>query len=266
MNEVKEGCVRSFDGVYISCSVAGVGDTALIFIHGGLANKSFWSQQIPALADRYTLIAVDLVGHGSSGRNRESWTIEAFAEDIKAVAEALDLSRIVLIGNSLGGAVALYAAGLLKGRTIGVIGIDTLHDATQKIDSSEAKARADSFRNNFTETCREMVRMLFHPGKEEKLRVWAEAQMLSTPPDVVVGMMEGTAGYDATSAFRIAGVPIRAINGDLYPTQVELNRKIVPDFDVIVMKGVGHFPMLERPEEFNRLLLETVKQLGKREK
>ncbi len=263
MNYGKERRVRSFDGVEIVYSVAGYGTTSLFFIHGGLANRSFWAEQFTALSDRYRTIAVDLAGHGASGRNRKTWSIDAFGEDIRAVAEALDLQRVVLIGNSLGGPVALHAACLLKGRTIGVIGVDTLHDATQKVKPAEAKASADRYRNDFVKTCREMLEMLFHPGRERKLRDWAEATMLAMPPEVVIGMMEGFAGYDAAKAFRAAGVPIRAINGDLFPTKSELNRRIVPDFDAVIMRGAGHYPMLERPEEFNKHLREIVQQLEK---
>ena len=49
-------------------------------------------------------------------------------------------------------------------------------------------------------------------------------------------------------------MPIRAINGDLWPTRIEANRKVTPDFDAVIMKDAGHYPMLERPDEFNRLL------------
>jgi pimeloyl-ACP methyl ester carboxylesterase len=263
MNDSKERRVRSFDGVEIVYTVAGHGTVSLVFIHGGLASRSFWAEQLSALSDRYCTVAVDLAGHGASGHNRKTWSIDAFGEDIRAVVEALDLQRIVLIGNSLGGPVALHAARLLKGRAIGVIGVDTLHDATQKVTSVEARASADHYRKDFVKTCREMVEILFHQGQERKLRDWAEAQMLAMPPDVVISMMEGFAGYDAEEAFRAAGVPIRAINGDLFPTKVELNQGIAPDFDAVVMKGAGHYPMLERPEEFNEHLHEIVQQLEK---
>jgi pectinesterase len=53
----------------------------------------------------------------------------------------------------------------------------------------------------------------------------------------------------------------RAINGDLFQTNVELNRGIHSNFDVVMMKGAGHYPMLERPEEFNAHLREIVKRL-----
>jgi pimeloyl-ACP methyl ester carboxylesterase len=51
-------------------------------------------------------------------------------------------------------------------------------------------------------------------------------------------------------------VPIRAINGDLWPTRSDVNRTITPDFQAVIMEGTGHYPMLERPAEFNRILLD----------
>jgi pimeloyl-ACP methyl ester carboxylesterase len=75
-------------------------------------------------------------------------------------------------------------------------------------------------------------------------------------------MMEGLSGYDLGAVFRRAGVPIRAINGDLFPTDIEGNRKLAPDFDAVIMPGAGHYPMLERPDEFNRILAGVVNGLA----
>lgn len=253
-----EGRVRSTDGVEIAYTDQGTGPVAIVFIHGGLADRSFWAPQFSALAGGYRLVALDLAGHGASGRNRKAWAVAAWAADVRAVADALKLRRVVLVGNSLGGAVALEAAALLKGRAIGVIGVDTLHDATQVIPPADAHARAEAFRKDFAGACHGMVEALFHPGTQAELRAWAEKRMCASPPEVAVGMMEGFGGYEVAKAFRNAGVPIRAINGDLWPTRVDVNRTVTPDFQAVVMKGAGHYPMLERPAEFNRLLLEIV--------
>jgi pimeloyl-ACP methyl ester carboxylesterase len=129
------------------------------------------------------------------------------------------------------------------------------------MDAAAAHARAKAFRTDFAATCSAMVNSLFHPGKQEELRAWAERRMCATPPEVVVSMMEGFAGYDTAAAARAAGVSIRAINGDLWPTRIDVNRTIVKDFDATVMKDAGHYPMLERPEEFNRILAVTVRAL-----
>ena len=179
------------------------------------------------------------------------------------MVNVLKLSRVVLVGNSLGGPVALEAAALLPGRAIGVIGVDTLHLATQSITKDEAHARAEAFRKDFAGTCHAMVEALFHPGTQADLRAWAEKRMCASSRGVAAGMMEGFGGYDIAQAFRKAGVPIRAINGDLWPTQTDVNRTITPDFQAVIMKGAGHYPMLERPAEFNRLLVDYVQALDR---
>lgn len=260
---MNDGRVRSADGVEIAWSAGGAGDPALVFIHGGLADRTFWAAQLDGLAGAYRVVALDLAGHGASGSGRRAWTIPAFGADARAVVEALGLRRAVLIGNSLGGPVALEAARLLPGRAIGVVGVDTLHDATVTIDPGQARARAAGFRDDFAGACRAMAGALFHPGAHPGLRAWAEQRMRAMSPEVVVGVMEGFAGYDVAAAVRSAGVPIRAINGDLWPVDVARNRTIVADFEAVVMKGCGHYPMLERPEEFNRLLDGTVRGLGR---
>ncbi len=256
--------VRSADGVEIVYSTRGAGKTALVLIHGGLANRSFWAPQLAGLSGTYRVVALDLGGHGESGGNRKAWPISAFAEDVRAVVTALDLNRVVLVGNSLGGAVALDAAALLRGRVIGVVGVDTLHLATQQIPADAARARADAFRKDFGGTCHAMVEQLFHPGAYPELRAWAEREMTAIAPAVAAGMMEGFGGYDLAAAFRAAGVPIRAINGDLWPTDVAGNRAVTPDFAAVIMKDAGHYPMLERPDEFNRLLAGVVADLEAR--
>ncbi len=252
----------SADGVEIAYTARGTGPVSLVFVHGALASRAFWKHQLSSLSDRFTCVAVDLAGHGQSGRDRSAWTITAFAEDVRAVVEALRLTRAVIIGNSLGGPVALEAAGMLPGRAIGVIGVDTLHDATQVIPVEYAHQRAEAFRKDFPAACRALVDSLFHPGTQARLRAWAEKCMLAMPQDAVVGMMASMAGYDMAVAFRKARVPIRALNGDLWAINMRANRKVVRNFDAAVMKGAGHYPMLERPGEFNRLLVEMVEGLA----
>lgn len=260
-SEAGEGRVRSVDGVEIAYSARGSGEVSLVFIHGGLADRTFWTPQLAALSADFRVVALDLAGHGDSGRDRRTWTILAFAEDVRAVADALDLRRIVLIGNSLGGPVALEAARLLRGRAAGVVGVDTLQDATARLDPEMFRARAAAFRKDFTGACRQMAAALFHPGSHPELQVWAEERMRAASPEAVAGFMEGLSGYDFAAAFAGAGVPIRAINGDLWPTRIDLNRSLAPDFDAVVMSGAGHYPMLERPEEFNQHLTAIARSL-----
>ena len=66
---------------------------------------------------------------------------------------------------------------------------------------------------------------------------------------------------DMKTWFREAGVPIRAINAATpFPTRIESNRKYA-DFDAVLMEGVGHYPHMTRPDDFNPLLLQTIESL-----
>ena len=69
--------------------------------------------------------------------------------------------------------------------------------------------------------------------------------------------------YDPLPVLREIKAPIRAINSDLFPTNVEVNRKYVPGYQAAIMKGVGHYLMLELPEAFNALLAEALRELAR---
>ena len=59
-------------------------------------------------------------------------------------------------------------------------------------------------------------------------------------------------------------VPIRAINADRTPTNVEVNRKYAPQFDAVIIKGTGHNPMMEDPARFNQMLAEILRNLPRK--
>jgi len=251
------------DGVTLVYSAAGKDEPALVFIHGGLADRTFWDAQLKAFADRHRTIALDLPGHGESGLNRKKWGIPEFGADVKAVIDAEKLKDVVILGNSLGGPVAIEAALLLPGRVLGVVGVDTLHVLDDEITPEDARDRAELFSRDFPGALKRMVRMLFHPDADPAIVAEAEKRMSGASPEAARAMFLSLGGYDQGASVRRLTVPLRAINGDLYPTDVAGNRKAKADFDAVIMKHMGHYPMLERPEEFNRLVEETVAALMK---
>jgi pimeloyl-ACP methyl ester carboxylesterase len=105
------------------------------------------------------------------------------------------------------------------------------------------------------------VKALFHPDADPAIMADAERRMTGTPPQAAYQMFLSMAGYVPAASARRLQVPLRAINGDLYPTDVAGVRAVKADFDVIVMAHMGHYPMLERPAEFDRLVMGTVRPL-----
>src|SRR6267143_1352983 len=113
---------------------------ALVLVHCWTCDSSFWQDQVARLAKSRQVVTLDLAGHGRSGRTRKDYTMEAFGQDVKAVADKLKLDRMVLVGHSMGGAVILEAAKRLGSRVVGLVPIDTLLDVEQSSDPKETDA------------------------------------------------------------------------------------------------------------------------------
>ena len=259
--KIKRKTCLAHDKVNIVYSACGKGEPALFFIHGGLAERTFWDKQLEAFCTNHRVVALDLPGHGESGSNRENWGLPEFGADVKAVADAEKLDNLILFGNSLDGPVAVEAALLMPKRIIGVVGIDSFQRVDYVIPPEEMQKRARAFRDDYPGMVKEMVDMLFHKDAEPDIMAEAEKRMQKTPPEAAYKMFLGMSGYDNAAPVRKLTVPLRAINGDIYPTDVEGVRKIKPDFDAIIMEHMGHYPMLERPEEFNRYIASVIAEL-----
>lgn len=254
------GKAVSADKVEIVYTAQGSGKTAVIFIHGGFADRTFWSNQMQPFARKYRVIAIDLAGHGESGDNRAKWDIYSFAEDVRAVIEKEKINRAVLVGNSLGSPVALETARLVPGKVVGIVAVDTFQRLIFDVPA-DFKDRAAAFRSDFDGTMRQMVQSLFKPGVDPELRAWVEKKMLDNSPEAGAQMLESFIGYKMADTLKKLKQPIRCINGDLYPTLIEQNRAVYPDYDAVIIPGAGHYPMLERPDVFNRHLKKILEEI-----
>lgn len=171
------------------------------------------------------------------------------------MVKALDLESVVLVGNSLGGPVALAAAKKLPEIVQGIIAVDTFQDVQKEWKEEARQAYVQALRDNFPATCDAMVKHLLLEGTDPVLHAWVEDKMCGFDPEVAPRVVEGFLDYDLAAEFAGAEVPIRAILGETIPLNLEGNRELDSDFDAVVMEGCGHYPMLERPEEFNQHLL-----------
>ncbi len=257
---VTEGTVASADGVPIAYSVEGDGEVAVVLIHGWSCDRTYWRDQIEPLMASHKVVSLDLAGHGSSGVERAAWTLPSFGTDVRAVVEALGLEKVVLVGHSMGAPVALEAAPLLAGKVLGVVAVDALHDADNRPDPEQWQRRVESYESDFAGTCGQFVRSMFLDAADPDLVESTAMDMCAAPPEVAIPLIRVFGSYDTAAAMRAAGVPVRAINSGVYPTNVEGNRRYA-DFEARFIEGVAHFPMLIAPEELNRHLLEVLAEL-----
>ncbi len=254
--------VASADGVPILYHAAGSGEPALVFVHGWSCDADYWAAQVRHFAPFRRVVAIDLAGHGGSGADRQAWTIEAFARDVAAVVESLDLDRVVLVGHSMSGPVTVEAARLMPDRVVALVPIDTLQRAGTPPTPEESESFIAPFREDFVQHTQTFVRSFFPEGADARLVEWVSRDMAAADPAVAIAALEGLFAYDARPALGGLRVPIHAINADLYPTDVEGNRAHAPQFEVSIMPAVGHFPMLEDPAAFNERLEEVLASAG----
>ncbi|WP_269304187.1 alpha/beta fold hydrolase [Aeromicrobium sp. HA] len=98
------------DGCHVAYRAWGDGDgPPVVLVHGGGANASWWDHIAPALAADRRVIAVDLSGHGDSGR-RDAYDLRLWADEVLAASDDANLVSPVAVGHSLGGLVALDMA------------------------------------------------------------------------------------------------------------------------------------------------------------
>jgi pimeloyl-ACP methyl ester carboxylesterase len=131
------------DGVEISFRAWGSpGDSGIVLVHGGAAHAHWWDHIGPLLAGSRRVVAIDLSGHGDSGR-REKYTLDAWAHEVVAVAAAADITAPpIVVGHSMGGFVALRAAGIYGSQLAGIVVIDSpVQDITPE-DRAARDARA----------------------------------------------------------------------------------------------------------------------------
>src|ERR1700730_5856371 len=172
--------IRADDGLSLVGEVRGQGDTALVFLHGWCGDREYWKHQVGPFAADYRVVTLDQAGHGESGKDRKVWSTAGLASDVEAVAKSLGLKRVILVGHSMGGPVALLAAKRMPGTVIAVVGVDTLQNVEFKMREESGKKFQKAFETDFKGTMRGGLSGLLYQGDDPDLKQWlvtrAEAQ------------------------------------------------------------------------------------------
>ena len=256
--------VAAADGVPIHYSVAGKGEPALVFVHCWGCNRNFWENQVSEFSKTHRVVAIDLPGHGESGLGRKNWSVESYGDDVKTVVTKLDLKRVVLVGSSMGGPISLEAAKRMPGRVVAIVPVDTLQNVEQKLSAEQVEGVFKQLQADYKPAVTGLLnQFFFSPSTPEAVKTRVINEATSRPPDTALAILKAIFSYDSAPVLREVKVPIRAINSDLNPTNVEVNRKYAPQFDAVIIKGTGHYPMLEDPARFNQLLADILKNLPK---
>ncbi|WP_278352445.1 alpha/beta fold hydrolase [Chryseobacterium gleum] len=251
----------SSDGQKIHYKESGNGNTTLIFIHGWLGNTEWWEGQKEYLKNQYHIVLMDLAGHGKSDSSRKEWTSARYADDIKAVADAVHSREIILVGHSMSGAYVLEAS-LQIPAVKAIILIDTLKNLDESFTKQQAEEVLSQYRKDFKYTVENFLpQFLFAEGTPPDVKERVQREFLQNEPELAINALWPLYKTDFKTIAKQIQVPVIAINSDASPTHLENNQKYLKNYDYVTIEGVGHYPMLEKPEEFNRILDQVIKRL-----
>jgi len=239
----------------------GSGGLPVLFVHGLGGSCGQWRHQLAHLRRARRALALDLRGHGRSAAAEEGehgsgeYGISELADDVAAVADDLGLARFVLVGHSLGAAVAVEVAGREAERVAGLVLVDPNGDQTE----IPRRELAD-FLAALAAEPRDEMRWYFKQilvGAAPQTAEEVLADLEATPGEALVSSLESSFSYSplpSLEAYREhGGGPVLSVISDMNTLPYSLHN-LVEDLPVRLVAGTSHWLMLDRPDELNAAL------------
>jgi pimeloyl-ACP methyl ester carboxylesterase len=231
---------------------------AVLFVHGWTCDETSWQAQVPVISKDYRVITLDLPGHGKSDPPRDgSFSLDLFARAIEAVRNEAEADRLVLVGHSMGVPVVRQYAHMFPTRTLALVLVDggliTPAEAANRAGFPQRVAGPDG--RKFRER---MIQSMFSAATTAEEKQHILSMMLAAPETTAVGAMH-TMLEPAATADYVLKLPALGIYSGTDSRAYMV--RLFPLLDYHVVAGSGHFIMLDKPEEFSRLLLEFLKKL-----
>ncbi|HPI92742.1 MAG TPA: alpha/beta hydrolase [Deltaproteobacteria bacterium] len=236
----------------------GDGETILL-LHGFGADKDNWVRFVRYLPRQYRVIAFDLPGHGGSSRDDvKTYTIDFITEGFAEAADALDLKRFHLAGNSMGGWVSMLYTERNPERVITLGLFDTAGTASP--EPSDLQAALDRGDNILVPETQEAFLTLMDYGFFNKPFIpWPVKSVLArravedAPFKKKMWNDINLDRKDIAPALPDLNLPTLILWGAddriVHVSAVRTYERYLPRSETVIMKDCGHVPMLERPKE-----------------
>lgn len=256
-----------FNGKNIAYQISGTGP-ALVLLHGFLESKAIWEDFTISLHDNFTVIAIDLPGHGESENIAEIHSMHLMAGAVKAVVDAEKIEKIVMAGHSMGGYVALQFAADNENLLQGLV----LFHSHANADTDEAKENRRRTINivyqNRAGFIRQFIPDLFdqkhveeYSAEIQKLR--DQAALMSS--EAIVAALSGMRDRDNQLQYLLlTETPVLFIIGkqdSRMPYNQVLAQAVIPSHsEILLLEDVGHMGYIETP----RITMQALKHFALR--
>lgn len=245
----------SIDNIKIACWINphdfGAHQRTLIFIHGSGGDHTGWSHQYTRLHKQFNIIALDLPGHGRSSGAGEN-EIANYSQWVKKLLDVLRPDNPVLIGHSLGAAIALNFAIRYPRDIKGIVPVGG------GIKMPVNPSLLEGLKANPAEVIDMMCK--FSLAKENRPKLFAplKKSFSKVNVDVLYGDFLACSKLDLTNVLSKIDVPALVLCGmEDKMTPADFSREIAAGIngaELSLIEGAGHMVMLEKPAEFNAAL------------
>ena len=230
---------------YNDASSAGA---ALMFLHGTGCDSADWAPTLAALPRGASTVAMDFRGHGESDVPAEPFTLEDLVDDVMHLIDHLGLRRVVFVGHSLGGMVAVAAAE----RSARAAGLVLLEGWTSLAVAGQA-FEAGRFYGALP------------PDAVERIQRKAEATRGRFAPRVWEPFWQTVAEFDGYGYLKLTHLPVAEVYGSMgriEQTEDKLRVPPNPNIEWVWLEGAGHYLPHERPLEVAQVCVHTLERTG----
>jgi pimeloyl-ACP methyl ester carboxylesterase len=237
----------------------------ILFLHGWSSSLKWFHPQLPRLAQRYRVLALDFRGHGDSDKTPDGHTMEQYARDVHAFTAGVGAEGCLMVGWSMGSLVLWnYVLQFGQGQARGMVFVGQSASDLRTPDYEDGIVTPDEFQHMMLrlQTDREALldgwmRAMRMEATEEDI-AWMAADYLRCPAHIATVAFYHQTTVNSLPAFPRIDFPTRVFFGTdpkMYNIgQGEYLARAIPGTRLVVFDRSGHVPQLEEPEKFNHEL------------
>jgi pimeloyl-ACP methyl ester carboxylesterase len=270
------------DGVEVAFSDVGVGEPALVLIHGLGSYMPVWQRNLDALAQHHRVVAIDLPGYGKSAKANFDYSMAFYARTVDGVINALGLKRVVLVGHSMGGQIALTHALRYPGKAERLVLVAPA--GFERFGRGEGTWLAEAVDKDYVaktpaEAVYANVAVNFYSmPKEARFMVSDRLRVIGGPDFDAYAYAVARSVYamvhepvlDRLSEIHVPALVVFGEDDGLIPNPIlhggttrgvaEGGTRLLPRGRLVMIPRAGHMVQFERPVDFDAALLEFLKE------
>ena len=241
------------NGVNLYYEQAGRGETALVLVHGNVASARWWDLVWEKLTENYTVVRMDLRGCGRSEQPGYGHEISQYSADVRALVSELGLNSSVVVGHSMGGAIAMDMAVTEPMLVKGMVLVNPA-PAEGIVTPEERKPLIEKMICDRNLMKMALAAVVPTAAQGEFFESLVDDAMIAGPTIIPNYTSLGEADYRE----RLADVNIPALivfgtqDSLLTLDMMERTLDAIPDSELVLYEGIGHSPSVEAPQRLVR--------------